>query len=124
MMVYCIVNNGFFEGTQNYTAIQQVKNWCAAANLNWGQGIGIGAGEMLPFIANVPLKHGPNKNIGYAIGDLAANLLNRQSGKDRFISPNWPRFLWRMQSTKFFWMPRAKSNCLKKQDLYRRTKRL
>lgn len=33
MMVYCIVNNGFFEGTQNYIAIQQIKNWCAAANL-------------------------------------------------------------------------------------------
>ncbi len=124
MMVYCIVNNGFFEGTQNYIAIQQMKNWCASANLNWGQGIGIGAGEMLPFIADVPLKHGPNKSVGYAIGDLAANLLNRQSGKDRFISPNWPRFLWRIQSTKFFWMPRAKSNRLKKQDLYRIMERL
>lgn len=70
MMVYCIVNNGFFEGTQNYVAIQQIKNWCAAADLNWGQGVGIGAGEMLPFIANIPLKHGPNKNIGYAINKV------------------------------------------------------
>lgn len=120
MMVYCIVNNGFFEGTQNYIALQQMKNWCAAANLNWGQGVGIGAGEMLPFIANIPLKHGPNKNIGYVISNLAANLLNRKSGKDSFISPNWPRFLWRIQSTKSFWMPHARSNGLKKQDLYRR----
>ena len=63
MMVYCVVNNGFFEGTQNYIAIQQMKNWCAAANLKWGQGVGIGAGEMLPFISDVPLKHGPNKKI-------------------------------------------------------------
>lgn len=70
MMVYCIVNNGFFEGTQNYVAIQQIKNWCAAADLSWGQGVGIGAGEMLPFIANIPLKHGPNKNIGYAINKV------------------------------------------------------
>lgn len=70
MMVYCIVNNGFFEGTQNYVAIQQIKNWCAAADLNWGQGVGIGAGEMLPFTANIPLKHGPNKNIGYAINKV------------------------------------------------------
>ena len=123
IMVYCVVNNGFFEGTQNYIAIQQMKNWCVAANLKWGQGVGIGAGEMLPFISNVPLKHGPNKKIGYAISDLATNLLNRQPGKDIFISPNWPRFLWRIQSTRFFWMPRAKSNSLKKQDLYRGTKR-
>lgn len=70
MMVYCIVNNGFFEGTQNYIAIQQIKNWCAAADVNWGQGVGIGAGEMLPFTANIPLKHGPNKNIGYAINKV------------------------------------------------------
>ncbi len=26
IMVYCVVNNGFFEGTQNYIAIQQMKN--------------------------------------------------------------------------------------------------
>ena len=122
MMVYCIVNNGFFEGTQNHIAIQQMKNWCAAANLNWGQGVGIGAGEMLPFIANAPRKHGPNKNVVYAISNLAGNLLNKKSGKDKFISPNWPRFLWRMQSTGFFWMPRARSNNLKKQDLYRKIK--
>lgn len=124
MMVYCIVNNGFFEGTQNYVAIQQIKNWCAAADLNWGQGVGIGAGEMLPFTANIPLKHGPNKNIGYAISSLAANLRNKKSGKDSFVSPNWPRFLWRIQSTKFFWIPRARSNSLKKQDLYRRVQGL
>lgn len=124
MMVYCIVNNGFFEGTQNYIAIQQIKNWCAAADVNWGQGVGIGAGEMLPFTANIPLKHGPNKNIGYAISSLAANLRNKKSGKDSFVSPNWPRFLWRIQSTKFFWIPRARSNSLKKQDLYRRVQGL
>lgn len=123
MMVYCIVNNGFFEGTQNYIAICQIKNWCAAADLKWGQGIGIGAGEMLPFTANIPLKHGPNKNIGYAISNLAANIRNKKSGKDNFVSPNWPRFLWKMQSTKFFWMPRARQNSLKKQDLYRRIER-
>lgn len=123
MMVYCIVNNGFFEGAQNYIAVQQIKNWCAAADLNWGQGVGIGAGEMLSFIADVPLRYGPNKNIGYAISNLAANLLNKKSGKDRFVSPNWPRFLWRIQSTKFFWMPRARANSLKKRDLYRSEKR-
>ena len=37
IMVYCVVNNGFFEGTQNYIAIQQMKNWCVAANLKWAR---------------------------------------------------------------------------------------
>lgn len=124
MMVYCIVNNGFFEGRQNFIAIQQIKNWCDAAGLYWGQGVGIGAGEMLPLIAHIPLKHGPNKNIGYALSGLAANIRRKQSGNDRFISPNWPRFLWKIQATTLFWIPRAKANHLKKQDLYRRGNRL
>lgn len=120
MMVYCIVNNGFFEGTQNHIAIEQVRNWCAAADLKWGQGVGVGAGEMLPFTAYIPLKHGPNKKIGYAISNLAANIRNKKSGNDCFVSPNWPRFLWRVQATKFFWMPRARLHNLRKKDLYRR----
>lgn len=26
--VYCIINNGFFEGEQNHVAIEQMKLWC------------------------------------------------------------------------------------------------
>lgn len=61
-MVYCIVNNGFFEGNQNHVAVSQMKNWCRATGLTWGQAVGVGAGEMLPFLKDIPLGHGPNKN--------------------------------------------------------------
>ncbi|MDD3339854.1 MAG: hypothetical protein PHS82_13485 [Lachnospiraceae bacterium] len=118
IMVYCVVNNGFFEGKQNHIAVKQIKSWCAINHLIWGQGIGIGAGEMLPFLKDIPLGHGPNKNIGNAIKQLSFNILTRQGGEDLFISPNWPRFLWKVQSSLFVWYPRAKSNGLKKSRLF------
>lgn len=117
-MVYCIVNNGFFEGKQNCIAIDQMKNWCGAVGLIWGQAIGIGAGEMLPFIKDIPLGYGPNKNIGNALKEMACNIENFESGNDIFISPNWPRFLWRIQASLSVWYPRARKNGLKRRELY------
>ncbi|MDO5601327.1 MAG: hypothetical protein Q4G07_01030 [Oscillospiraceae bacterium] len=117
MMVYCIVNNGFFEGKQNDIVIEQMKNWCEVTGATWGQGVGVGAGEMLPFLAEIPLGHGPNKNLGRTIKLLADNIRNQKSGENILVSPNWPRFLWRLQSSLLVWYPRAKHNGLKKRDL-------
>lgn len=118
--VYCILNNGFFEGTQNRIAAEQMKNWCAAAGLKWGQAIGVGAGEMLPFLKEIPLGHGPYKNLGRALETFAENLLNRRTGEDLFLSPKFPRALWRFQASHSVWLPRAKKNGLKRKDLFRR----
>lgn len=117
IMVYCIINNGFFEGKQNYIALEQMKNWCKALDLTWGQGIGIGAGEMLPFVADIPIGYGPNKNIGNALDELASNIAALESGKDLFVSPNWVRFLWKIQASLFVWYPRAKKNGVKRKNL-------
>lgn len=117
-MVYCIVNNGFYEGRQNHIAIEQMKIWCASNHLKWGQGVGVGAGEMLPFLKDIPLGHGPNKNLGNALKRLSLNILSAQSGETLFISPNWPRFLWKIESSQFVWYPRAKTNGLKRSRLY------
>ncbi len=117
-MVYCIVNNGFFEGNQNHVAVSQMKNWCKATGLTWGQAVGVGAGEMLPFLKDIPLGHGPNKNIGMACRELACNIMAFSSGEDLFISPNWPRFLWRIQASLSVWYPRAKKNGLKRKNLF------
>ena len=50
LIIYVIMNNGFYEGKQNHIAIQQMKLWCYDNGFVWGQGIGCGAGEMLPFL--------------------------------------------------------------------------
>lgn len=118
LMVYCIINNGFYEGRQNQVAAEIMRNWCRAVGLTYGQTLGIGAGEMLAFIKDVPLGHGPNKNIGTALQKLSQNILFRSQGEDLFISPNWPRFLWKIQASLFFWYPRAQKNGLKRRDLY------
>lgn len=116
-MVYCLVNNGFFEGIQNHIAIEQMQLWCASVGATWGQAIGLGAGEMLPFIADIPLGHGPNKNLGHAMKELVHNVQNRTGGANIYISPNWPRPLWKLQSSLFVWYPRAKQNGLKIREL-------
>lgn len=36
IMVYSIVNNGFYEGKQNRIVIEQMKHWCKAVGLKWG----------------------------------------------------------------------------------------
>lgn len=115
--VYCIINNGFYEGWQNHAAADIMKNWCEAVGLTYGQTLGVGAGEMLPFLKDIPLGYGPNKNIGIAFQKLSCNILSLNKGKDLFISPNWPRFLWKIQSSLDFWYPRAKKNGLKRREL-------
>lgn len=94
-----------------------MKNWCNAVGLTYGQTLGIGAGEMLTFIKDVPLGHGPNKSIGIALEKLSNNILSLNKGEDLFVSPNWPRFLWKIASSLCFWYPRAKENGLKRKRL-------
>lgn len=119
-MVYCIINNGFFEGGQTHIAVNQMKHWCKSVHAIWGQAIGVGAGEMIPFISNIPLGHGPNKNLGKAIHDMSFNILNKKSGKDIYVSPNWIRYVWRLQSTLLVWYPRARKNGLHFKDLFKK----
>ncbi|MGL5347884.1 MAG: hypothetical protein ACRDA3_11080 [Peptostreptococcaceae bacterium] len=118
-MVYTIANCGFYEGSQNGIAIEMMKHWCKKCNLTWGQGIGTGAGEMIGTIRDVPLGYGPKKNLGKALDILANNILENQRGKDLFISPNFPRFAFKIAGN-MFWNSKAKSNGLKKNDLFKK----
>lgn len=118
--VYAIVNNGFFEGQQNHVALEIVKNWCIRCGLHFGQGIGQGAGEMMDFIENVPLGHGPLKNLGRNMEILADNINLRRMGSYILFSPNFPRFAWRFSATHFFWNKTAKKNGLRKKEIMRR----
>lgn len=117
-MVYCFLNNGFFEGSQNDIAVSQIKNWCNKSGLSWG--MACGAGEMLPFIKDVPMGHGPNKNIWKAVQCLSANIMEKRTGDNMYFSPCWPKWLWKIQASFYMWYPRARTNKLLKRDLYRR----
>lgn len=119
IIIYTIANCGFYEGSQNSIAIEMMKNWCEKANFKWGQGIGTGAGEMIGSIKNVPLGHGPKKNLGNTVSILAKNIIECKSGEELLISPNFPKFAFRIAGN-MFWNSKAKANGLKKKDLFKK----
>lgn len=117
--VYVLVNNGFYEGEQNHIAIEIMKNWCERCKLRFGQGIGQGAGEMLGSMQNVPLGHGPLKNLGKAMESCANIIMEQSSGETTLFSPNFPYFAWHF-SADAFWHSQAKKNGLKRRDIVKK----
>ncbi|ROR29254.1 multimeric flavodoxin WrbA [Mobilisporobacter senegalensis] len=116
--VYGVINCGFFEGSQNEVAIEILRNWSTKSGLSWGQGIGVGGGGMLISIKNIPLGHGPKKNLGNALHKLVKNILDYKSDNDIFVTPNFPRFLYILGGNKG-WRDQIKANGLKVKDLFR-----
>ena len=115
--VYVIANCGFYEGKQNKIALNIMKCWCKKMNIKWSQGIGIGAGEMMGGLRNVPMGKGPNTNLGLALDNLAKNINENKSGDDIFTTPSmFPRFAFRLAANRF-WISKANRNGLKKRDL-------
>ena len=114
--IYCVVNNGFYEGKQNQLAILQMKNWCQKTGAEWGQGIGIGAGEILSYVEKVPLGKGPLKNLGKVLEQFTNNIKTLKSGNEIYVNPNWSRLLYWIQGT-ISWIIKARKNKLKIKDL-------
>lgn len=115
--VYVIANCGFYEGKQNKIALNIMKCWCKKMNIKWAQGIGIGAGEIMGGLRNVPMGKGPNTNLGLALDNLAKNINENKSGDDIFTTPSmFPRFAFRLAANRF-WISKANRNGLKKRDL-------
>ena len=117
--IYCAVNNGFYEGKQNQLAILQMKNWCEKVKAKWGQGIGVGGGELLPYLKKCKLGKGPLKNLGIALEKFSDNILNLKSDEDIYINPNWLRILYFVQGS-ISWILKARKNNLRVRELFRK----
>jgi hypothetical protein len=117
--VYAIANCGFYEAHQNRHALQLMKNWCARANLHWGQGVNVGAGGMVLSIRSVPPGVGPKKKLTMALQELAANIKGNKESQDIYVTPGFPRFLYKA-SADLGWGQAIKANGLKPKDLNRR----
>ncbi len=117
--IYCIVNNGFYEGKQNFLALLHMKNWCKKVNAKWGQGIGIGSGELLPYLKKFKLGQGPLKNLEKILNRLSRNILTLNSDKNFYINPNWPKILYFIQGS-FSWILKARKNNLKIRELFKK----
>lgn len=118
--IYCIVNNGFYESKQNRLAILQIKNWCEKVNARWGQGIGVGAGELLPHLKKYPLGQGPLKNLGKVLDKFSTNILTLKSDEDIYINPNWLKSLYFFQAT-ISWILKGRKNNLRVRELFRKS---
>ena len=118
--IYCIVNNGFYEGKQNRLAILQMKNWCEKVKARWGQGIGVGAGELLPHLKKYSLGRGPLKNLGKVLDKFSANILTLKSDEDIYINPNWLKSLYFFQGT-ISWILKGRKNNLRVRELFRKS---
>lgn len=117
LMVYTVVNSGFYEGKQSRNALDMMKSWCEKARVKWGQGVGIGGGGMLAGLGNVPSGHGPRKNPSLALRELAGNAAEGQYAEDLFVSPNFPRFFYRA-AAEMGWRAQIKQNGLTAKDLF------
>jgi multimeric flavodoxin WrbA len=115
--VYSLVNSGFYEGHQNALALEMMKNWCDKAGLEWGQGLGIGGGGMFSAMAGVPEGQGPKKNLSKALKNIADSISTGITAEDIFISPNLPRFVYKL-GAEIGWRQQGKANGLKPKDLF------
>lgn len=119
IIVYSLVNCGFFEAHQNELAIEMMENWCTKAGLKWGQGIAIGAGGMVPMMKNTPVGRGPKKNLDKAFKQLSNNILKCTTAENIYVTANFPRFLYKF-AAEMGWRQFGKANGLKRKDLFLR----
>ncbi|MCL2298592.1 MAG: hypothetical protein FWC27_00395 [Firmicutes bacterium] len=120
--VYAVVNNGFYEGGQNAAAISMVRNWCARAWLFWGQGVGIGSGEILRHMPLPVLNlfgHGSMKKFNRVLDTLAGHILAGGGGEDICNTPNFPRAPYMLAGSATFRLE-GKKNGLTKREMERR----
>jgi hypothetical protein len=117
--IYCIVNNGFYEGKQNFLALLHMKNWCKKVNAKWGQGIGIGSGELLPYLKKFKLGQGPLKNLEKILSRFSRNILTLNGDKNIYINPNWPKSLYFIQGS-ISWILKARKNNIKIRELFKK----
>ncbi|KOR26694.1 flavodoxin [Clostridium sporogenes] len=121
--VYCLINCGFLEGTQNNLAIDILKNYCKKVGLNWRFGVGIGGGEFMVSSKNMPLNCKMKMPVYNAFLDLKKDIENNDSNTNNseviLVNAKMPKFIFKLAGN-ISWKVTAKKNNLKSKDLYRR----
>lgn len=120
IIVYTIINNGFYEGKQTYIAFEIIQNWCEQTGLIFGGGIGQGAGEMIGATKNMPINYGPFNNLARSLKLLVEKMELKETFIIKYLSPYFPRFLWKFMAVHTFWHPLANKNKLTKKDILKK----
>ena len=119
IMVFGIVNSGFYEGRQNAVAIEILENWCHKVKLQWGMGVGVGGGGGLSKMKSVPLGKGPKVSLAAALHTLRDHIENRTAAENLYVSVDFPRWLYKL-AAETGWKQQIKKNGGKPKDLDRR----
>jgi len=119
LAMYAIVNNGFYEGKQNHVAFEIIKHWCEHSGARFGGGIGQGAGEMVGQTKQFPINKGPFNNLGRALQAMAECMEAKKPFETMYLSPYFPRFLWRFMATRY-WHALARKNGITGKDMKKR----
>lgn len=117
--MYCMINCGFIEGTQNKTAINIMKNYCNRLSFNWRFGVGIGGGEFMTGSKDMPLNSRMKKPVYNAFLTLKEDIENNSNPlvNSILVNAKIPKFIFKFAGNAG-WKSMAKKNNLKPKDLY------
>jgi hypothetical protein len=118
-IMYAIINNGFYEGSQNNIAFEIINNWCKKTGIKFGGGIGQGAGEMIGRTKHLLPKRNLFKKLTEELNITAKKIESKETFDIKYINSNFPRFLWKFMAVRH-WNNSAKKNGLNKKDIKNR----
>lgn len=88
--LFAVVNCGFYESSQNATALAICRHFADRAGFPWGYGLGVGGGPALSGFKS--WTRWPASGVRAALRDMAGAILAGKSGADVFRSVGIPRF--------------------------------
>ncbi len=99
----------FTKEEQAKAAMKMVENWCVRCGFTFRGGLGVGAGGMWHSIKDVPPGHGPKKDYGKHLSELAEKMEQQEDYGCVFTTVNFPRFAYKMAGESG-WKQAAKKN--------------
>ncbi len=119
--IYVVANMGFYEPKQMRNLLKQVRKWCDRCGYTYCGAAAIGAGEMMGQLINVINgANGPIKNVVGALETLAGVISTSSAMEDIYAGAyRFPRAAYMFMANSG-WPKSAKTNGIKKKDLFRR----
>ncbi len=117
--VFAVCNCGFYEGIQNETALKIMEHFCISSGLVWCGGAGIGTGEMIREIKNVPAQAGIRRPLFTTLGVIAEAIVKPDGKleKNIYTQHRLPWLFFRLAG-EFGWRKQAKKNGLSRKNLF------
>ncbi len=123
--VYALANCGFWEGKQNHIALDMVGSFCRRLGLTWKGGGGIGTGEMILGLKDVPRQAGIRRPIFNLLNDIAREIMmsgeNPEPGNEirLYTQHAFPWILYKY-SGEAGWRKQARKNRIGRRAIFAR----